>query len=150
MCNANGMKPSPGTLGILTIPEHPALARFPTEYHTNWQWWHLIENSRSVVLPLAYTTPRVFEGIPSDYRPIVQVIDNVYRNQKLGLVFEFRVGRGKLLVCAIDLPKLRNRPEAAQLLHSLLAYVSSPQFRPVTEMDSMGLKRILGIDIISD
>ena len=43
-------KTPPGTLGILCDPNHPALARFPTEFHTNWQWWHLVKNSRPIVL----------------------------------------------------------------------------------------------------
>ena len=30
---------SPGTLGILTSPEHPIFKGFPTEMHTNWQWF---------------------------------------------------------------------------------------------------------------
>jgi hypothetical protein len=42
----------------------------------------------------------------------VQVIDNFARNHKLGLVFETGVGKGKLLVCAIDLLGLQDKPEA--------------------------------------
>ena len=30
----------PHTLGILCDPAHPALAGFPTESHSNWQWWY--------------------------------------------------------------------------------------------------------------
>ena len=29
---------APHTLGILCDPDHPALAQFPTEYHSNYQW----------------------------------------------------------------------------------------------------------------
>lgn len=29
----------PHTLGILCDPQNPALARFPTDFHSNWQWW---------------------------------------------------------------------------------------------------------------
>jgi len=34
------------------------------------------------------------------------------RNHTLGLIFEFRVGKGKLLICTIDQLKLKERPEA--------------------------------------
>lgn len=44
----NGQKPH--TLGILTNPEHPALAEFPTEYHSNWQWWDAMSHSNAIVL----------------------------------------------------------------------------------------------------
>jgi hypothetical protein len=52
-CLSKEIKPSPGTLGLLMDPKHPALAHFPSESHTNWQWWHVIKNSRAVVLDAA-------------------------------------------------------------------------------------------------
>ena len=119
-----GIEPAPGTLGILCDPGHPALAGFPTESHSNWQWWHLVKSSRAIVL----------DATPRPWRPIVQAIDNFARNHKLGLLFETRVGPGRLLVCTIDLPRLQHRPEARQLLASLLAYAASDRFAPDTEI----------------
>lgn len=127
-----GIEVAPGTLGILCDPEAPALARFPTEFHSDWQWWHLVKNSRPVIL----------DETPADYRPIVQVIDNFERNHKLGLLFETRVGRGKMLVCAINLLALQDKPEARQLLHSLLRYLDSPEFAPKAELDAGLLRRL--------
>lgn len=115
----------PGTLGFLCDPESPALAHFPTEFHGNWQWWHLVQHSR----------PLVLDDAPDDYRPIVQPIDNFERNHRLGLIAETKVGPGSMLVCAIDLPNLDDRPEARQLMHSLLRYLGSPEFDPETELD---------------
>ena len=138
ICSAAELKPSSGTLGLLMDPKHAALSRFPSEFHTNWQWWHLIKNSRAVVL----------DGAPAGYRPIVQVIDNIYRNWKLGLIFEFRVGKGRLLVCTVDLLKLEDRPEAAQLLRSLLAYAGSPEFEPAAVIDLATLRRLIGILVV--
>jgi len=123
---------APGTLGILCDPAAPALAIFPTEFHSNWQWWHLVKNSRPVIL----------DETPADYRPTVQVIDNFERNHKLGLIFEARVGKGKLLVCAIDLLGQQDKPEARQLLHSLLQYLDSDTFRPQSELPVSFLKEI--------
>jgi hypothetical protein len=128
-----GGKAPPGTLGILCDPAAPALAGFPTEFHSNWQWWHLVKNSRPVVL----------DETPAGYRPVVQVIDNFVRNHKLGVIFETRVGKGKLLVCAIDLRGLQDKPEARQLYHSLLRYVASDAFAPATELDGGLLQRLL-------
>jgi hypothetical protein len=116
---------APGTLGILCNPEHPALSQFPTEYHSNWQWWHLVMNSRAIVL----------DDLPQSHRPLVQVIDNFERNHKLGLIFECRVGNGRLLVCSIDLPALQDRPEARQLYFSLLKYMNSDAFDPGTKLE---------------
>ena len=80
---------SPGTMGILTDPKHPALEEFPCEFHTNWQWFPIIKQSY----------PMILDRLPQNYRPIVQVIDNIERNHKLGLLYELKVGNGKLLVC---------------------------------------------------
>ena len=52
------------------------------------------------------------------------------RNHKLGLLFEFKVGDGKLLVCMSDLRRLQNRPEAVQLYTSVLSYMKSADFNP--------------------
>ncbi len=130
---AQGIEPAPGTQGFLCDPKHPALAEFPTEFHSNWQWWQIVKNSRPIVL----------DETPADYRPIIQVIDNFARNHKLGLLFEAKVGQGKLLVCASDLPALQEHPEARQLLHSLLRYVVSPAFAPRAEFDVGLLKKLL-------
>lgn len=128
-----GIEPPAGTLGILCDPKHPALAAFPTEFHTNWQWWHLVKNARSIIL----------DDTPRDFRPIVQMIDNFDRNHKLGLLFETKVGKGSMLVCTIDLPALQDKPEARQLLHSLLQYAGSSKFDPKTEIPIDLLKTLL-------
>ena len=127
-----GIEVAPGTLGILCDPKTPALAEFPTEFHSNWQWWHLVKNSRPIIL----------DDTPADYRPIVQVIDNFERNHKLGLIAETRVGKGKMLICAIDLLGHQDKPEARQLLHSLLRYLDSAAFAPKAELDADLLKKL--------
>lgn len=123
----------PGTLGILCDPKSPALAAFPTEFHSNWQWWPLVKNSR----------PIAFDGTPVSFRPTVQVIDNFARNHKLGLIAETKVGKGAMLICAIDLQGHQDKPEARQLLHSLLRYIDSTGFAPKEELDSALLNKLL-------
>jgi hypothetical protein len=123
----------PGTMGILCDPRHPALARFPTESHSDWQWWDLLTRSKALVL----------DETPPDFRPIVQVIDNFDRNHKLGAVFEARVGAGRLLVSTIDLVSdLDERPAARQLRYSLLAYAASDRFRPKGDLSISLLDRL--------
>jgi hypothetical protein len=123
----------PNTMGILCDPQHPALAQFPTESHSNWQWWDVLENSCSMVL----------DETPADYRPIVQVMDNFARNHKLGNLFEARVGKGRLLACTINLvDDLERRPAARQLLSSLTAYLASDKFRPSHELTLAALDKL--------
>jgi hypothetical protein len=123
---------SPGTLGILTNPEHPVFASFPTDFYTNWQWFSIIKNSN----------PLILDKTAKNYRPIIQVIDNMERNHKLGLLFEFKMGEGKLLVCMSDLRRLQNRPEAVQLYSSILSYMQSANFNPGYVVDEEMLHQL--------
>lgn len=116
----NGQKPH--TLGILCNPKHPALAEFPTEYHSNWQWWDAMSHSNAISL----------ESFSSKPKPIVRVIDDWVTNRNLALLFEARVGNGKLFISGIDLQTgLDKRPEARQLLFSLKKYMACESFAPV-------------------
>lgn len=126
----------PGTLGILCNPEHNALKHFTTDYHSDWQWWHLVKNS----------TPIILDDAPKYYQPIVQVIDNITRLHKLGIVFEANVNGGKLLVCSIDLVALQKRPEVKQLMYSLLSYMNSEAFNPEWIISVENLKVLLKIE----
>ncbi len=115
----------PHTLGILCDPSHPALAEFPTRSHSDWQWWDLVTKSQIMIL----------NEMPARLRPMVQVIDDWFTNRRLGLVFEARVGEGKLLVCSIDLESdLANRPVARQMRRSLLRYMAGAEFFPEHEV----------------
>ena len=156
-----------GTLGLLCDPQHPALRGFPTESHSDWQWADLLgrfsaaESFRTAGAPAAYcddvertwgdvrnrSKAIVLNDTPDAFRPIVQVIDNYERNYKLGLIFETRVGAGRLLVCAMDLDTdCASRPAARQLKSCLLNYAASEQFAPQFELSQELLERILTFD----
>jgi hypothetical protein len=127
------MGQAPHTLGIVCDPAHPALAHFPTESHSNWQWWEIIHGAAAMVL----------NDLPSSLRPIIQPIDTWFDSRRLGLVLEARVGAGRLLICSADLQSdLETRLVARQLRHSLLEYMASESFAPrhalsATELASM-------------
>lgn len=123
------------TMGILCDPRHPALAEFPTDFYTNWQWYDLLERSRKMVL----------DGTPASFRPIVQVIDNFTKNCKLGTLLEAQVGEGRLMVCSIDLwTDLDKRPAARQLLRSITDYMAGIEFQPSQNLTLDELATFLG------
>jgi hypothetical protein len=126
-------KETPAIQGILCDPNHPMFKDFPTESHSNWQWWQLIKNSR----------PMILDDAPAKYRPTLQVIDTFARNHKLGLICEAKVGKGRLLICSIDLPALQKHPEARQLLASIHRYVKSTDFKPGHELDAALIRSIV-------
>ncbi|OQB79379.1 MAG: Beta-glucuronidase [Bacteroidetes bacterium ADurb.Bin123] len=116
----------PHTLGILCNPDHPAFADFPAEFHSNWQWWDAMHHGSAI--NLAY--------LPDTITPILRVIDDWFTNRPLALLFEARVGKGRVLVSGIDLETgIENRPDALQLLRSLKKYMTGPNFNPHTEIN---------------
>ena len=122
---------APHTLGILCNPNHPALAGFPTDYYSNWQWWDAMSNSGAINL----------SSFPAEIKPIVRVIDDWFTNRPLALIFEAKVGKGKIIIAGIDLTSdLDKRPEAQQLLFSLKKYMAEVQFNPQVEINIEKLK----------
>lgn len=123
----------PHTLGILCDPENPLFRDFPTESHSNWQWWDPVTHSQAMIL----------DGFPPKLKPLIQPIDTWFENRKLALAFEARTSKGKILVCSINMAgKLEDRPASRQLLASMLKYMNSNFFRP---SESVDLEKIYGI-----
>jgi hypothetical protein len=121
----------PITTGLLCDPSHPAFRHFPTEFHTNWQWWELLTQSVSVVMDAA----------PRDFEPVVRMVDGFTKNRRLYSLFEAKVGGGKLLFCSMDISSdLEKRIAARQLRRSLLAYISSDEFAPTQELSPAFVK----------
>lgn len=111
---------APHTLGILCNPKHPALKLFPTKFHSDFQWWDAMSHCDAIILRKL--------GNPE---PIVRIIDDWFTARSLGLIVELRVGNGKLVLCGADLlTDLEQRPEAMQMINSLLWYMNSEKFNP--------------------
>ncbi len=109
----------PSTMGLLMDEKHAAFNDFPTSKYTEWQWWNLCMESKSMIV----------DGL--DVQPIVRVIDNFVTNHHLANVFEAKVGKGKLVFSSIDLVNdIDKRPVARQLRSSLLQYMESELFNP--------------------
>ena len=128
----DGQKPH--TLGILCDPDHPALRLFPTEYHSNWQWWDAMSHADAINL----------NELSFQISPVVRIIDDWVTNRNLALIFEAKVGKGKIMVSGADLvQELADRPEAQQLRASLISYMGSDRFNPETEIIAGDLQKIL-------
>ena len=124
---------APHTLGILCDPEHQVFQDFPTEYHSNWQWWDPVSHSQAMIL----------DHLPADLKPLIQPIDTWFENRRLGLLFEASVNGGKLMVCSIDLSHdLESRPTSKQLLLSTLEYMNSPEFDPETVLEAEVIREL--------
>lgn len=117
---------APETLGILCDPHHPAFKYFPTGNHTDYQWWDAMTHSSPIML----------DSVAKGLNPVVRVIDDWVKARSLSLLFECRVGKGKLIVSGIDLlTDMADRPEAKQLAYSIESYIKSDEFNPKTEVE---------------
>jgi hypothetical protein len=115
----------PGTLGASIDPDHPAFGAFPTDTHTNWQWWELFSTSHGMDLDTLETKPVM---------PL-RFIDKFNRNALPAAMWKAKVGPGKLFVCTLDISSdLAKRHPARQLRRCLLKYLSSGRFAPQVTM----------------
>lgn len=123
----------PHTLGILCDPDNSFFKDFPTEFHSNWQWWDPVSHSQAMIL----------DGFPSEIHPLIQPIDTWFENRRLALAFEAKTGGGKLLVCSIDLKNINEeRIVSKQLLTSILNYMNTEKFNPSVEADIVKIKAL--------
>lgn len=117
------MKP-PHVTGMLIQDKSSAFADFPTAYHSDLQWWDIANRSQVMVL----------EDFPVGFKPLVQPIDTWFLNRRLGLVYEAKVGKGKIIVSSADLRKDSEGAASKALFQSLWNYMGSDQFHPQTEV----------------
>lgn len=114
------MRP-PHTTGIFLNEYHPLFREFPTEYHSNLQWWELL--NRAPVMQ--------FTDFPVGFQPLVQSIDTWFVSRKIGVLFEARVLNGRLMMTTLDLSsRLNERVVARQLRKAVYDYMNSDVFRP--------------------
>ena len=113
------MRP-PHTTGLCINHYHPLFRDFPTDYHSDLQWWELV-NRQQVML---------FSDFPKEFQPVVQSIDTWFLGRKIGMLFEANVNGGKLLMTTMPLEVDESHPVTAQIRKAILDYMSSDDFRP--------------------
>lgn len=117
-----------GGMGQLIDCKHPVFDSFPTEFHTNWQWWPMAVQ-RAVILP-------------KHCRAIVTEMDSYAFLRPMVQLMECRCGNGKLMFSSMGLQELQQYPEARALLHSIYCYMDSEKFEPEqsVEMNVFGVR----------
>ena len=114
------MRP-PHTVGSWIDSAHPLFRHFPTDNYTNLQWWELANRAQCMMT----------SHISGQFNSIVQPIDTWFLSRRLSTLFEARVSKGRLIMTSLDVRnRLNNRPVARELMHALLAYMQSDDFRP--------------------
>jgi hypothetical protein len=124
------MRP-PHTTGIFVNNYHPLFKNFPTDYHSDLQWWELLNKAQVIQ----------FTDFPADFQPLVQSIDTWFVSRKIGMLFEAKVLNGKLMMTSMDITSNSdNRIVARQMYKAILDYMNSDNFRPQTAVSLENIK----------
>ncbi|MEO0531184.1 MAG: sugar-binding domain-containing protein [Planctomycetota bacterium] len=127
----------PHTLGLLVDPQHRLFKSFPTRSHSDWQWWEVLHGCRAMEL----------DTMPADLEPLVRVIPDWFKPQRLALAFEATVGPGKLLVCSAELQQRLDQRRAARAFRdALIQYAASDQFNPAVPVTADQVARLFATD----
>ena len=109
-----------GGMGQLIDTEHPIFRNFPTDFHTDWQWW-IVAGKRAVILPRSIKSVITEMDSYAFLRPMTQLI-------------EFNCLNGKVLLSTMELHKSLQYPEARALQAAIYEYLSGEEFRPAEEL----------------
>ena len=118
-----------GGMGQLIDTEHPIFKEFPTDFHTDWQWW-IMASKRAVILPHPMKTIITEMDSYAFLRPMAQMI-------------EFRCLKGKVLLSTMELHKSQQYPEARALQASIYTYLSGENFEPSEEITEEELSMLV-------
>lgn len=117
-----------GGMGQLIDVAHPIFTKFPTEFHTNWQWWPMAV-SRAMILP-------------RQMKAIVTELDSYAYLRPMAQLLEVKIGEGKLMLSTMGLHQCQQYPEARALLNAIYEYMDSDVFMPKQEMTVEELKAL--------
>lgn len=120
------------TMGLVIDNMHESLSQFPSEFYQTPQWQSIVDSGVCVIL----------DDVPKKYFPIVQMVDNVERNHRLGNVFEANILGGKLMVCAMSLEKLLESSEGRWFVKSVCDYCEGNSFNPKFTLDEEYVKSL--------
>ena len=118
-----------GGMGQLIDTEHPIFKEFPTDFHTDWQWW-IMASKRAVILPHPMKT-------------IITEMDSYAFLRPMAKLIEFRCLKGKVLLSTMELHKSQQYPEARALQASIYTYLSGENFEPTEEITEEELSTLV-------
>ena len=118
-----------GGMGQLIDTEHPIFKEFPTDFHTDWQWW-IMATKRAVILP-------------HPMRTIITEMDSYAFLRPMAQMIEFRCLKGKVLLSTMELHKSQQYPEVRALQASIYTYLSGENFEPAEEITEEELSMLV-------
>ena len=115
---------------------HALFNDLPHEGYCGWQFRRLMENAAAVQLE---------SDIP--FNPVVDIASAVKHVIRQAMVFEYRVGKGRLLVASFKFDD--SDPAAMWLKNKLVSYVSSADFAPADSITVEQLQAVINAPLVS-
>ena len=128
------------SLGYMVRADHPALRGFPTEDWADWQWYSLVEGGFKhgiddlVGSRVPRDRGRAGRASLPDVGHIVQPVPDLHYSTSIGMLFELKVGQGRLMVCGLNLSD-RKKPEVNAVRSSIISYMESGDFNPSAQIE---------------
>lgn len=112
------------------IADHPLMEQFPHRGFCAKQFENMLNGGKAAILT----------GTPNPHKPIIDIATSYKNAQKQALLFEFRVEKGRILVCTLNLSE--TDPAAMWLKANIVAYVNSVKFAPSVSLTASQLRQI--------
>lgn len=106
------------------INDHPLMEDFPSDGFCGWQFRNMLNEGYSVALDLT----------DIEYKPIIEIASSYKYARREALMVEYKVGKGKLFICTLNLPNDDNG--ANYLKSSIINYALSEKFDPEIALTS--------------
>jgi hypothetical protein len=105
------------------LARHPIFADLPNDGWADWHFYSLLDGAYAFVID---------DEAMGGFDPILEVISNPLSVRKQAMIFERRIGKGRLLAssCVNDLAN----PACVALLDGIMRYVTSEKFQPALAM----------------
>lgn len=101
------------------LSDHPIFADLPNEGWGDWHFYHILNGATPFLID---------EEAMGGFNPIIEIISSPADLRKQAVIFERRVGAGRLLASS-SVINLEN-PATVALLDGILGYVGGPKFSP--------------------
>jgi len=112
------------------ISEHPITKDFPHEGFCSWQFRDMIEDAKAVVL----------DNTSLPHEPIIDIASAYKNAHREAMLFEYKVGKGKLIVCTLKLNELDKG--AVYLKNKIISYAVSEDFEPAQSLSISAFRRL--------
>ena len=120
------------------IADHPLMRDLPNDGYCAMQFRSLMTKASAAVLDT--------RGVPHD--PIIDIASTYKNAHREAMLFEYRIGAGKLLVTTLNMAE--GDPAAAWLRAEMLSYAAGDEFAPKQKLSIPELQRVCGAAMIDD